>query len=150
MPPSAAPPADVRRVWVSLLPLLSFSAPLSTLGLLEYECTRVTHPFSKPTHGFRNPGVKFQTPAQVLEGSSELAFAFLPIAQQTPMQASILGLGVTSSGRSSLMSRLKAPTAAYSFSSKHVSHLGCGNCLCPCLSEWLKEPTPASHYPVQC
>lgn len=78
----------------------SCSSPLATL---ECESTQVTRPFLKPINGFHYPQLKFQTPSQGLEGSSEFAFAFPPISQLIPTAASGRHGGVASSGKPPLM-----------------------------------------------
>lgn len=105
---------------VSLLLLL----PLSALGPLQQRSVHAAPPppFVKPINGCLYPQMKFQTPSQGLEGSPELPFAFLPITRSMPTPASGLSLGVTSSGKSSLMDCLQAPTAA---ASKHVPNAVC-------------------------
>ena len=120
--PLAWPPL-IETYLVSLL----LSLPLSTFGPLEYKSIHVTPPppSLKPITGFLYPQVKFQTPSQGLEGSPKLPFAFLPITQLIPTPASGLSLGVTSSGKSSLMHLLQAPTAACSSPSKHVTNSVC-------------------------
>lgn len=99
--------ADSSRV--SPLPFPLLCTPVSTLDALEYKSTVFTHPFLKSINCFHYPRLKFQTPSQGLQGSFELAFAFLPIAQLTPTPASGLSSRVSSSGKSSLMHLSKLP-----------------------------------------
>ena len=125
---------------VSMLPFLPHSNLLSTLGPPEHESPHVTHPFLKPSNGFHYPRGEIPNSFPGLRRFSVCLSAHSPAISTT---ASGLSFGVTSSRKPSLMSLLKAPTAAYSSPTRQVSNPVCWDGLFPvCFSDRRKSLTP--------